>query len=58
MVVDWVRCCNCGKESYVELGGNICPHCHTEGTLTWASDNPDEHEVEGYPTLNPPSCAR
>lgn len=41
---DYVECMNCGYRGLVDFGEATCPHCKSEGTLAWASDNPDNQE--------------
>lgn len=35
---DKIKCTNCGQVSEIELGGNVCPKCGSEGTNVWAEE--------------------
>lgn len=48
MNADFVVCNNCGKQMYVVVGTDVCPKCMHRGTLTWASDNEDDHMVDAF----------
>lgn len=43
---DFVKCCYCGTLMLVPLYAEICPHCHTEGYLSWVDDDNQEMSSE------------
>lgn len=43
---DFVKCCYCGTLMLVPLYTEICPHCHTEGYLSWVDDDNQEMSSE------------
>ena len=43
---DFVKCCYCGTLMLVPLYAEICPHCHTEGYLSWVDDYNQEMSSE------------
>lgn len=43
---DFVKCCYCGTLMLVPLYAEICPHCHTEGCLSWVDDDNQEMSSE------------
>ena len=43
---DFVKCCYCGTLMLVPLCAEICPHCHTEGYLSWVDDDNQEMSSE------------
>lgn len=45
MIADFVKCFECGKQSYVECGCEICPLCGDKGGLSWAGE---DNEIEIY----------
>jgi hypothetical protein len=42
---DFVKCCNCEELMLVDRGTDVCPLCDVNGTLSWADDDEDKHEV-------------
>lgn len=48
---DLVRCCNCEKVMLVDIGEEICPECHKNGTMQWI-DEEQEHNIVEIPFLN------
>jgi len=47
MVMDNVKCTNCGFDGLVDLGTDICPKCNTEGSLAWKEgEEPEVNTLE------------
>ena len=46
MIKDHVKCCNCEREQYVDIGEEVCPLCNIEGCLAWVDHDNPEVEVD------------
>lgn len=46
-VGDFVKCCNCGRTMFVNIGTEVCPECD-EMSLTWADEDNQEVAVDFF----------
>lgn len=46
MIMDNVKCCNCGFNGLVDIGEEKCPQCQMVGALAWKENEAQEVQVD------------